>query len=481
MKKKFLSMMLATTMVVTALAGCGSSSEDTTSTSTDDSAAETTTAESAAADDSAADDATTDDAAADSSSSSSDYEECTLTFDWWGGDSRHEATLAAIEAFEAKYPGITIEYNYGAWSDWETAKAAEYVSGNNPDIQQTNFDWITKYDANGDVFLDLNTVSDTLDLTQYSSSTLVKATDSKGGLAGIPVSLTGRTFYWNKATFEAAGLETPTTLEELMAAGPVFQEKLGDNYYPLVVGAYDRAILVAFYEQAQTGLPIIDEGGNFTLTQDQLKEGLEFIQSLEDAHVIPPVSYIDGEGADSMDKSARFINGEYAGIFEWDSSSAKYISALGDNGANLVVGNELMDMGPNGSGVYTKVSLMFSISATTEHPHEAALFLNYILNDPEGVALMGTERGIPESSIAYETLEAAGAIDAMTAAAHEAVMSADPMYWNPKFDDSVLKGDTAMYNTVYNQLSYKMDASGKEYTIDQAAEDLYAAYIQVCQ
>ena len=36
--------------------------------------------------------------------------------------------------------------------------------------------------------------------------------------------MTGRIFYWNKTTFEKAGLATPTTLEELMAAGPIFAE-----------------------------------------------------------------------------------------------------------------------------------------------------------------------------------------------------------------------------------------------------------------
>jgi oligogalacturonide transport system substrate-binding protein len=464
MKKKVLAVMLSSAMAAAALAGCGSSNSDTAAATADTAA---TQADAAATDAAAAGT----EAAADGAA---DYEECTLSMDWWGGDSRHEATNNAVAAFQTKYPGITVSANFGAWSDWETAKASEYLSGTNPDVQQTNFDWINKYDADGNTFLDLNTVADTLDLSQYDQATLDLAKDSKGGLAGIPVSLTGRTFYFNKATFEQAGLEIPATLADLEAAGPVFQEKLGDNYYPLVIGEYDRAILVAFYEQGQTGQPIINEAGNFTLTQDQLKDGLAFIDRLEDEHVIPTMEYIDGEGADSMDKSARFINGEYAGIFEWDSSPAKYMSALGDNAANLVVQQEFPEL-----KAYKKVSLMFSISAKTQHPHEAALLLNYMLNDPEGTAIMSTERGIPESKAAYETLDAAGAIDATVAEAHKAVMDSDPLYWNPLFDDSSLKGDTSAYTTVFSQLSYGRDASGAEYTLDQATADLYAAYTAI--
>ncbi len=458
MKKKFLSAFLATAMLATTLTGCGEEKKETTAETT----AATTTE--AAGDTTAAPAAPADDAAA--------YEECTITFDWWGGDSRHEATQAAVEAFEAKYPGINVEINFGAWSDWETAKAAEYLSGNNPDVQQTNFDWIGKYDADGTTYLDLNTVSDVLDLTQYDEATLAKCVDANGGQAGIPVSVTGRTFYWNEATFEAAGLSVPTTLDELMAAGPVFKEKLGDNYYPLVIGEYDRAILVAYYLQKETGKPIIDENNQLTVTQDQLKAGLEFIKSLEDAHVIPTIPYIDGEGADSMDKSQRFINGEYAGIFEWDSSPAKYVSALGDNGDDLVVGNVFPELQS-----YSKVSLMFSISADTEHPRECAMLLNYLLNDPEGAAIMASERGIPESKAAYEVVDAAGLINPLSAQAHTAVMDSNPLYWNPLFDSKVLKGDTSVYTTVFEQYSYGMDASGSSYDVDKAAADLYQGFI----
>ena len=456
MKKKFLSAFLATAMLATTLTGCGEEKKETTEATT---AAATT--EAAAGDTTAA---PADDAAA--------YDECTITFDWWGGDSRHEATQAAVEAFEAKYPGIDVEINFGAWSDWETAKATEYLSGNNPDVQQTNFDWIGKYDADGTTYLDLNTVSDVLDLTQYDEATLAKCVDSKGGQAGIPVSITGRTFYWNQATFEQAGLSVPTTLDELMAAGPVFKDKLGDNYYPLVIGEYDRAILVAFYLQAQTGKPIIDENNQLTVTQDDLKKGLEFIKSLEDAHVIPTIPYLDGEGADSMDKSQRFINGEYAGIFEWDSSPAKYVSALGDNGDDLVVGNVFPELKS-----YSKVSLMFSISANTEHPRECAMLLNYLLNDPEGAAIMASERGIPESKAAYEVVDAAGKINPLSAQAHTEVINSEPLYWNPLFDSSKLKGDTSTYTTVFEQFSYGMDAAGSEYSLDKAAEDLYNGYM----
>ncbi len=460
MKKKVLAVLLTSAMAATALVGCGGNNAP-----AEAPAAATEAATEAAA---PAAEATTEAAAP-----AGDYENCTLTMDWWGGDSRHEATQEAVDAFQAKYPGITVEVNFGAWSDWETAKAAEYISGNNPDVQQTNFDWIGKYDADGTTFLDLNTVSDTIDLSQWSDKALGLTVDSKGGLAGLPVSMTGRTFYWNAATFEQAGLEVPATLADLEAAGPVFAEKLGDNYYPLAIGEYDRMILMTYYLQAQYGTPIINEAGNLTFTEDQIKEGLSFIQRLEDEHVIPSEEYLIGEGADSLDKSARFINGEYAGIFEWDTASKKYISALGDAADGFVVGTPFEDMGPNGTGSYQKVSLMFSISGKTEHPHEAAMLLNYLLVDEEGAALMSTERGLPESASALKVLSDAGAIDEFSQKAHDAVANSNPMFWNPKFDDSSLKGDTSAYTDTFDGLSFG------DYDLDTATANLYEALTAV--
>jgi oligogalacturonide transport system substrate-binding protein len=117
---------------------------------------------------------------------------------------------------------------------------------------------------------------------------------------------------------------------------------------------------------------------------------------------------------------------------------------------------------------------MFSISAKAEHPHEAAMLLQYLLNDPEGVTLMGTERGIPESKAAYDTLNEAGALDPMAVDAHNAVMDSNPLYWNPIFDDSSLKGDTAAYVDVFDNLSYG------NYDEATAAQTLYNAYQAVC-
>ena len=393
-----------------------------------------------------------------------DYEECTIKFAWWGGDSRHEATQNAVNAFMEKYPGINVEVNFGAWSDWESARALEFQSGTAADVNQINLSWIGEFDANADVFLDLNQVADTLDLTQWDQTYLDMMKDANGGLAGVPVSMTGRVFYWDKTTFDEAGIAVPTSMAELREAGKVFQEKLGDDYYPLALGEFDRMIMMTFYLQAKYQKPILTEEG-LNMTEEELLDGLDFIMSLEADHVIPSIVTIDGDAASSLDQNPKFINGQYAGILEWDSAPKKYINALAE-GRELIVGEEFTDFGDAGAtGVFTKVSLGFAISATTEHPKECALLINYLCNDPDGALIMASERGIPESKAAYAALEAAELLDPVIAEAHGKVMAASEYPEIPVFEANSLKGSEGTYRYVFGGLSY-----GEFDTAEGAAE-----------
>ena len=260
----------------------------------------------------------------------------TIKFSWWGGDTRHEATMAAIDAFEKKYPNIKVETQYGAWDGWEDSMATSFSTGTAPDINQINWNWISQYSSDGSMFVDLNDYSDTIDLTQFDQSYLDQCSVD-GSLQAIHVSVTGRIFYWNKATFEKAGIEIPTSVDELLAAGKTFESKLGKEYYPLCLGEYDRMILMVYYLESKYDKAWVVDG-KLNYSQKEIEGGLNFIQSLEDNHVIPSIEKILGDGADSIDKNPNWIDGKYAGIFEWDSSASKFEQALSDgqirNGGN---------------------------------------------------------------------------------------------------------------------------------------------------
>ena len=112
-------------------------------------------------------------------------------------------------------------------------------------------------------------------------------------------------------------------------------------------------------------------------------------------------------GFDSIDKSQEWIDGKYAGIFEWDSAPSKYQSALADN-SGFTVGEEIKFGDYNGG--FSKVSMGLAITKTCEHPAEAATLINFLLNEEKGASIMGSECGIPASKAGLAAAQSAGKI-----------------------------------------------------------------------
>lgn len=399
---------------------------------------------------------------------SSAPEPVTLRLSWWGGESRHNATQAAVEAFMKAYPHITVKTEFGAWTGWEENVSTQLMSNTAPDVMQINWNWITSYSADGSRFLNLNEVSDTLDLSQWSKDALAQCSVGDS-LQAIPVALTGRVFYWNSTTFEKAGISTPTTVADLKAAGEAFKTKLGDDYYPLAMNEYDRMIFMVYYLESKYGKNWVEDG-KLNYTEAEIKDGLDFLLDLEANHVIPTQKKLDGDGSDSLDKNQSWIDGHYAGIFEWDSSANKFIKAA--EGSQIVVGDYFTDIGQYQGG-FTKISMGFAIAKTCEHPKEAALLIQYLLNDEEGVAIMASQRGIPASAAAFKVCTEKGLIDPVVSEANTKVIGYAKFSLDPKFESNTFKSDPdGLYFQVMAKVSY-----GQEDTAAGAAE-LYNGIIE---
>ena len=56
-----------------------------------------------------------------------------MRFMWWGGDARHEATLAVIDQFIALNPGMTIDAEYGGMDGYYQKLTTQISSGTEPD------------------------------------------------------------------------------------------------------------------------------------------------------------------------------------------------------------------------------------------------------------------------------------------------------------------------------------------------------------
>ena len=434
--KKAASFTLATVMALS-LAGCGGSGEtkETTAAPAETTASGTTAAE------------------AKEESKTDAQEPVTIKFSGWGGDSRHEATEKAVAAFMEKYPYITVECEYGAWSGWEEKQALAIQGGNAADVMQINWNWITSYSGNGTNFANLEDYSDVLDLSQFEADKLEQC-KADGKLMAVPVSMTGRLFYWNKTTFDEVGIALPTDEASLFEAGKAFLA-YNQDYYPLALGEYDRMIFMVYYLESVYGKPWVVDG-EIQYTAEEIQTGFDFITKLEEGHVIPTLATIQGDMADSLDKNAKWIDGKYAGIFEWDSSASKFEKAVKESttkpGQEFVIG-DFIKFGDNNGG-FTKISMALAVAASSEHPKEAAMLINYLLNDDEGIEICGTERGIPCSAEALKLLDEKGIGNALVKEANAKVLAYSKFPLDPMFEHNDLKANPdGVYYKVFGKLS----------------------------
>ena len=446
--KKAMSLTLASAMTLS-LAACGGS--NTAKETTAAAAADTT----AAAESSAAGDA------ADS------QEPVELKFSWWGGDSRHEATEKAVAAFMEKYPYITVTTEYGAWSGWEEKQALNIMGGNAADVMQINWNWIESYSGNGTNFANLEDYSDVLDLTQFPSDAL-ELCKADGKLMAVPVALTGRLFYWNKTTFDKIGVEIPTTLDELLAAGKAF-EAYDESYYPMVTKELDRAFLMVYYLQCKYGKDWVKDGA-LQYSQEEIAEGFDFLKNLEDNHVIPTLQKVAGDGADLIDTNANWIDGHYAGIFLYDTSVVKHAEAVKDG--EFVIG-DYIKMGDYHGG-FIKVNQAFGISATTEHPAEAAALIQFLVAEEDGVKTLGDTRGVPANKAGLAMLDLSGS---QVAEANAKVMEWSSFQMDPTFERSSFTGaDGTFFNALQLSSYGESDSmSCAQIVMDGVAKELAAS------
>ena len=329
-----------------------------------------------------------------------------------------------------------------------------------------NYPWLIQYSPNGEGFYDLDQVSDIIDLTQYDPAFL-ESGKTGGKLQVIPYGQNTLGFYINKSAYERAGItELPKTFDEYKEAAKVFTQTDPNTY--LIVSPTFRFAAI-YYLQQKTGKGEFADDLSMNYTVEDYKEAMVWFKDLADAHVFcSKKDYIENVGSDpvSIAQNAKYINGGYVGVLEWTGGIASNAKTLEDKGDELVVASLPVIDNAVFKGTMAKPSLTFAISKDSENPRQAAEFLQYILNDPEGTKLMGSTRGLVASKAAKASLEADGQITGAVKQAYDFTDIAEVINNSPIFEDAVF---TTAYESNYERFEFG-DSS-----VDEAAQAIYDA------
>ena len=314
-------------------------------------------------------------------------EKVTIRFTWWGNEARAEATLAVIEAFEKEHPNITVTPEYSDFGAYWDRIAVDVAGDHAADLITMSGAYPAEYADKG-ALLDLGEVSDIIDTSDFDETAL-----DLGKIDGTQYSITSglnsMAMAVDPAVFEAAGVELPDD-----------ETWTWDDYAQIAAdisaGSPDGAVgsspmpndsFLAIWAR-QHGEPLYaEDGSEVSASKETLTEFFELNKELLDNGGFPDADSIVEDANAAAPEQTLLGLGKQGMKLSWSNQLAAY----GTPGLELL---KLPGETPT-PGAWLRSSMDYAISSTSQHPKEAAMLLDFLVNSEEAASHILSDRGIP--------------------------------------------------------------------------------------
>lgn len=201
-------------------------------------------------------------------------------------DARVEAMEQLIENFQAANPDITVTMTHFPYADYRTKVAAAIPAGEGPDVVQLFYGWLNDYVA-ADLIQPLP--ADVFPASEIDSEffPMVQAMKEGDQYWALPTAVRSLALFYNERLLEEAGVEPPTTLDEMVSAAQAMTKRDGAGNITQVgmtmgMTAQDhhwwREVLVRQFG----GEPYLDDYKTVNYNSDAGVEALEFYYGMQD-------------------------------------------------------------------------------------------------------------------------------------------------------------------------------------------------------
>ncbi|WBB76225.1 extracellular solute-binding protein [Micromonospora sp. WMMD1128] len=310
-----------------------------------------------------------------------------LSIFWWGGEARAKLTEDALALYTKKHPEVTFEKTWQANQGYFDKLATLTAGGNPPDLFQIDDNYLAEY-AGRSTTLDLGSYRDSgkLDVSKFPKS-LLEYGVVDGKLAGVAAGENTQGLVYNKTLLVENGLPEPTTgmsWEEHIAWAEQVAKKTK------VPGTQDpsadyKALWVWLRQQGKD----LYQGKELGFTAEDVTKWFELWKGARDSGATPTADVIHVGNATDITKQL-VVTGKAATSWVW----ANQMPDLKKN-----TKNELGVVAYPGdpSGQWARASMYWSVFKGSKHRDAAVDVINFLNNDPEAVALLGTDRGLPSN------------------------------------------------------------------------------------
>lgn len=312
---------------------------------------------------------------------------------WWGNPDRDRRTKALLDAYSQKN-GVQIAAESLGWGDYWTKLATQVAGGNAPDLIQMDYRYLFEY-ARRNTLLPLDSLLPLPDFT---------ANDRNGGkvdgkLYAVTLGSNSKALVYNTEMLAKVGvnaIDHKWTWDDFgRIAGEISKIDPGKYW-----GSEDNSRWEQGFEQwlNMQGKALYNVDGQAAFTKDDVAGWFSLWDKLRKAGAIAPPDI----GAVNTGKVEEFVVSRGVGAMSFVNSN-QIVAFQALNKSSLALSPFPRDKG-QGSGHYIKPSQLISISARSKAPEEAAKIIKFMVTDPEGVKILGIERGVPASPAARAVL-----------------------------------------------------------------------------
>ena len=328
-----------------------------------------------------------------------------MRFSWWGGESRHAATIAVIDLYTAAHPNVSIEPEYGGWGGYYDKLVTQLAGNTAADIIQVDQPWLWSFSQQGTFFKDLYHYPE-LDLSDFDAEYLKKYCVYRGNLMAIPTGINAFVMGKTVELFKRIGvsLDMEWNWDNFISVGKTFHQKDPETYFYYGDSGEIWHILLMYVQQKYNVPYLINDDFTIGFSQAMILDGFKYVKQMADTDTMVPMSEaVSFEGKENP----RFVNGKVGAKIGWSS----HIKGWQGTELEIDVGRVPVMPGSKETGVICRPAQTFAINNTSSVDREAAKFLSFFFNDREAILAHGMERSVPPTTFGMEVLRDAGKLD----------------------------------------------------------------------
>ncbi|KGM45656.1 sugar ABC transporter substrate-binding protein [Neobacillus niacini] len=320
-------------------------------------------------------------------------EKVEIRFTWWGDTKRHELYNAIVDRFEEKYPNIKVKREFGGWPEYWEKLTTQIAGGNAPDVVSMHQFYVADY-ARRNALLELSDYvkENTINQGEFPESVVNSGkVDDKLYMIAQGVTMPG--LVYNKKLFDELGVEYPKqgwTYDDFTAKVKELKSKGIWGVQDFSGGQLQPNFR---YFARSNGQDLFTKEGKLGFKKETLVKWWTMWDELRKAEAIPDAATGTEYESAPLEQNL-FVTGKTA-IHQIPANQLYLYQQQFPDGELAMVTMPTVDGGEQGEyieGAY------LSITQKSKHPKEAALFINFFVNEEKALELFKVEQGSPGST-----------------------------------------------------------------------------------